>query len=71
MEDFKVLSVERYQVPKKGVSMFSYDDVEITGEQVVELEDGRVIEQYLYNIVGYTPKNGKEFVSLKANIMIM
>lgn len=44
------------------------DLVEIIGEQKMELEDGRIIEQYLYNIVGYIPKNGKPFVSLKANI---
>ena len=45
--------------------------VEIIGEQKVELEDGTIIEQYLYNIVGYTPKNGKPFVSLKANIFLL
>ena len=43
------------------------DLVEIIGEQVIEYE-GRVLDQYLYNIVGYTPKNGKPFMALKSNI---
>lgn len=47
------------------------DLVEIIGEQKMELEDGRIIEQYLYNIVGYTPANGKPFVSLKANLFLL
>lgn len=47
------------------------DLVEIIGEQKMELEDGRIIEQYLYNIVGYIPKNGKPFVSLKANLFLL
>lgn len=45
--------------------------VEIIGEQKMELEDGRIVEQYLYNIVGYTPANGKPFVSLKANLFLI
>lgn len=45
--------------------------VEIIGEQKMELEDGRIIEQYLYNVVGYTPANGKPFVSLKANLFLI
>lgn len=47
------------------------DLVEVIGEQKMELEDGRVIEQYLYNKVGYTPANGKPFVSHKANIFLL
>ena len=47
------------------------DLVEVIGEQKMELEDGRIIEQYLYNKVGYTPSNGKPFVSHKANIFLL
>lgn len=47
------------------------DLVEVIGEQKMELEDGRIIEQFLYNIVGYTPANGKPFVSLKANLFLL
>ena len=46
------------------------DLVEVIGEQKMELEDGRVIEQYIYNKFGYIPANGKPFVSLKANIFL-
>lgn len=42
--------------------------VEVIGERTVELDDGRIIEQYLYNIVGYTPENNLPFAALKANI---
>lgn len=60
-----------YLVAKKGVSAFSGEPVEIIGEQLVR-EEGTEnwYNQYLYNIVGYTPENGKPFVSLKANILV-
>jgi hypothetical protein len=70
MENNKILSKELYDVVKYGFSMFSGDKVCIVGEQTVELEDGRIIEQFLYNIIGYAPKNGNLFVSLKANIIV-
>jgi hypothetical protein len=66
----KTLSTQSYEVAKKGISVVSMGPVTIIGEQTVELEDGRVIEQYLYNIDGYTPENGKPFAALKANIVV-
>ena len=65
-----ILQEINYEKLMKGISMFSSDIVTIIGERKVKLEDGRIVEQYLYNIDGYTPKNGKPFVSLKANIII-
>jgi hypothetical protein len=67
----KLISTGSYTKSKKGISLFSDNEIEIIGEQTVELENGKVIEQYLYNIVGYTPENGKPFVSLKANIVLI
>lgn len=68
MEDCKVLKKEFYNEYLDGVSLFSGNEVLILGEQTVQLEDGRIIEQYLYNIKGYACQNGKPFASLKANI---
>lgn len=59
-----------YKTPLSGISIVGGDRVEIIGERKAELEDGRIVEQYLYNIIGYTPENGQPFVSLKANIMV-
>lgn len=67
----KLISTGSYIESKKGISLFSDNEVEIIGEQTVELESGKIVEQYLYNIVGYTPANGKPFVSLKANIILI
>lgn len=58
-----------FQEPKSGFSIVGGDPVSIIGERTVQRE-GRVLEQYLYNIVGYEAKNGKPFVSLKANISV-
>lgn len=66
----KILSSEIYLEMKTGISMFSMDKVLIIGEQTMELEDGRIVEQFIYNIIGYKAENGKPFVSLKSNIII-
>lgn len=58
-----------FQEPKSGISTVGGDLVSIIGERTVQHE-GRLLEQYLYNIVGYEAKNGKPFVSLKANISV-
>lgn len=71
MESYKVLEETMYDVEVEGVSMFSGDLVKVIGECTIELEDGKVLEQYLYNIVGYTAKNGKPFMGLKNNISIL
>ena len=67
---YTVLSKEMYPQPLQGGSI-SGNLVEVIGEQVVQFSEGKVVEQYLYNIVGYTPANGKPFVSLKANIFLL
>lgn len=58
-----------YAEPRKGGSLTG-NLVEIIGEQTVE-HNGRILEQYLYNIVGYTPSNGLPFVALKSNICLL
>lgn len=67
--DYKVLSVNNYDNAISGGSMTG-NLVSVIGEQTVQLEDGRIIEQYIYNIVGLEPENGKPFVALKANIIL-
>lgn len=69
MENMKILSKKLYDEYLDGASMFSGDMVCIIGEQTVEV-DGKVIEQYLYNICGYAAKNGRPFVALKSNIVV-
>lgn len=68
MENIKVLNVKMYDETIEGGSM-SGNLVEVIGEQTIEYE-GTILEQYLYNIIGFTPKNGKPFAALKANIVL-
>lgn len=65
----KTLSQIFYNKPLKGGSVTG-NFVEVIGEQVVE-DEGKTYDQYIYNIVGYTPKNGKPFVALKSNIILL
>lgn len=64
----KLISEKMYDEPLYGGS-FTGNLVEVIGERVVEHE-GKLLEQYLYNIMGYTPENGLPFVSLKCNIYV-
>lgn len=64
-----IIERKMYDKSMQDGSFMSGNVVEIIGEQTIE-EDGEVYEQYLYNIVGYTPKNGKPFVALKSNLVI-
>jgi hypothetical protein len=66
----KVLSKVEYTEKPYGVSAFSMGRVHVLGEQTVQLADGRVVEQHLYDIVGYEAKNGKAFAALKSNIIL-
>ena len=66
-QTMKVLSSEQYRTVRRGFS--ESGPVTITGEQTVQLDDGRVIEQYIYNIDNYTPKNGKPFAAMKCNLL--
>jgi hypothetical protein len=66
----KVLSAKTYDQAKLGGSVTG-SLVQVIGEQTVQLDDGRVVEQYIYNIEGYTPQNGKPFAALKANIILL
>lgn len=65
-----VIEKETYETPVKGISIVSDNLVEIIGEQTVVI-DGEIKEQFIYNIVGYEPKNGKPFISLKDNIVLI
>ena len=64
----RLISAKRYDKPVMDGSITG-SLVEIIGEQVVEI-NGKMCDQYIYNIVGYTPKNGKPFAALKANIIV-
>ena len=65
----KLISKTMYDVPVKGGSVTG-NLVDIIGEQKVE-HDGRILDQYIYNIEGYTPENGLPFVALKSNIFVL
>lgn len=67
----KIVSNEEYRKPLTGISDASGEMVTIIGEQTVQLEDGRIVEQYLYHINSYVAKNGKPFAALKANITLL
>lgn len=60
---------KRYAEPFRGLSATG-NLVEVIGEEILE-EDGELLDCYVYNIVGYKPKNGKPFVALKCNIHIL
>ncbi len=65
----KEISRRIYEEPIRGGSITG-NLISIIGERVIEIE-GKEIEQYLYNIDGYTPKNGKPFAAHKSNIFIL
>lgn len=65
-----VIEKEVYEKPINGISIISDNLVEIIGEQTVVM-DGEILEQFIYNIVGYESKNGKPFISLKDNIILI
>lgn len=69
MSAYKIISKVEYDEPVKGWSLFTGIPVEIIGELTVEF-DGKIIEQYIYNIVGYKPEYGMPFVSRKCNILL-
>jgi hypothetical protein len=69
-EMYVVVAVQ-YAEPETGFSIASDNWVSVIGEQLhLRESDGMWIEQYVYNIDGYTPENGKPFAALKANIHI-
>lgn len=63
-----IIREKYYDKPIEGGSITG-NLVEVIGEQLAVI-DGKVYDQYIYNIVGYTPKNGKPFAALKANIIL-
>ena len=67
----KIVSNEEYRKPLTGISDASGEMVTIIGEQTVQLDDGRIVEQYLYHIDSYVAKNGKPFAALKENITLL
>lgn len=68
MDEYLVISEEKYNKPKSGVSITG-NLVEIIGEKWVEYK-GDILKLYIYNIIGYTAKNGKPFESLDCNIFV-
>lgn len=65
----KEYDVVMYDTLVRGSSVTG-NEVEVIGECKLQLTDGKVIEQYLYNIIGYEAKNGKPFSSHKGNIIL-
>lgn len=70
MEELVVLERNYFKEPKKGISIVGDELITIIGEQIAEYE-GVIYDQYIYNIDGYKPANGKPFVSMKANIVLL
>jgi len=68
MEDMRIIESKMYDESIDGGSM-NGNLVTVIGERTVEYE-GRILEQYLYNIKGYACQNGKPFAALKANIIL-
>lgn len=68
-KEIKVISENPYEKPINGCSIVG-SQVEVIGERTVELEDGKVIDQYVYNVIGYKSQNGLPFAALKANIYL-
>lgn len=66
----KTLYCKMYEAPRMAGSITG-NLVEVIGEQTIETDSGEVLEQFLYNILGYTPENGKPFAALKANIIML
>ena len=70
-ESFTLLNEFRYKKSYRAGSVTG-NEVDIIGEAVYRNgADGKLYDCYLYNIVGYTPQNGKPFVSRKENIYIL
>lgn len=67
--NYSILSQQYYDAPLKAGSIIG-GLVEIIGEQKVLFSDGSIVEQYIYNIVNYTPVNNKPFVALKSNLFL-
>ena len=59
-----------YEEKIMGISLFTESKVEIIGEDIINHE-GKEIEVYVYNIVGYIAENGKPFTALKNNIVLL
>ena len=70
MEELVVLERNYFKEPKKGISIVGDELITIIGEQIAEYE-GVIYDQYIYNIDGYKPANGKPFASIKANIILL
>lgn len=68
---YEIIKKKQYQTSIFGISLFCGEKVEIIGEQTVKTEDNNVLDQYIYNIVGYTPANGMPFIALKDNITLV
>ncbi len=65
----KIIEKNFYTEYKYGVSIFSGERVCILGTQTMKT-DGKIYEQYIYNICNRATENGKPFVALKSNIVL-
>ena len=69
--EYVVLNKFLYERNLKGISICSGCEGEVIGEELIEFEDKDTpVEVYIYNIIGYEPKNGKPFIARKENIKI-
>lgn len=55
-----------YEKPVKAVTVTG-DLINVIGEATIE-HDGKNLDIYIYNIVDYTPQNGKPFMARKENV---
>lgn len=71
MDRVTLIRSTRYEKTYQGGSVTG-NLVEIIGEGILQdNETGDHYDCYLYNIVGYTAKNGKPFVARKENIVCL
>lgn len=68
--DLRTLNVKYYDRPLKAVPLFHGGIVEIVGEQEALIE-GKLMDQFLYNIVGNQAKNGQPFAALKSDLLVL
>lgn len=70
MSEYRVISKSYFVEPVVGYSVVSGNRVYVRGKQLVIFESGNLVEQYIYDIDGYIPDNGKSFVANTCNIML-
>lgn len=69
MENLRVINKIIYQVPKIGISMVTYEELDIIGERII-LIDGVIHNQYLFTTISCNQKDRKSFITEKENIIL-